>query len=274
MEVSESTSKQYDAMLEWLLNQGLDIEEPDVVVAAMCNHWKNPSTQKTKLALLKGYLNRRKDFDKAILSRYSILLDELVKSAKKPDAQEATEKEKENWLDWEKVVEFGESLKKTAIANWNEKNYVGALEDALLVAFYTDLSAVRNDYANIYFTDSKPNWLNLKTGELTINEHKTAKSVGALTRQIPPTLMFMIHTLLMKSPRDVLFHQNESALSARLIRLFEKGTGKKIGSTMLRHISITHQQKGEQTLKEKKQLASDMGHSITTQTVYRRPGLE
>jgi integrase len=275
MEISKTTAKQYDAMVEWVFNQGLAFEDADEVVEAVREKWSNPSTQKTKLALLKGYLNRKEGFDKKALERYGVLLDDAVKKSKKVDPQEETEKEKENWLEWEAVLAFGEKLKRDALASWgNEKTYVGKLEDAILVALYTDVTVVRNDYANLYFSEAKPNWLDVRTGVITVREHKTAKTVGAITRQLPPTILFMIQTLLMKSPREMLFAQNESALSARLIRLFETHTGKKVGSTMLRHIFITFQQRGEKTLKEKDALATEMGHSKDTQTAYRRPGCE
>lgn len=267
---SEHTKKSYKFILDWAQHNGVDYYNPKETAALMKVQWPNGGTYKTRLANLIGALKDAAFEDEEVLKEYSFLLSEhlVVLSAEK-EAQEPTTKEKENWLDWEEVLKLSKTLK----SNFHKS--LEALEDAILVGLYTDTEPVRNDYAKIGFTAEYPNWLDLTTGTLTIRQHKTAKTEGCLTRQLPFDLLVMIHLLRAKEvQRPMLFWEDENKLSARLISIFQKHTNKKIGSTMLRHIYITHQRKGDTTLKERAELAKTMGHSQQTQEMYRRPGLE
>lgn len=266
--VSETTRKAYEGMWNWVEREGLDANEPEEVIKHIKASWANVKTQKTKLALLIGFLRKSPFENPAALERYTTEMNRYMTELKKTDSkQEATEKEEDNWLSWPQVMEASRTIQSRFVDG------VKQLEDAILVSLHTDMLVVRNDYASLGFTEASDNWVNLKSGQITIRAHKTAK-LGALTRQCPTHTLVMIHLLLAKSPRDVLFSESENKLSARLISIFEKQTGKRIGSTMLRHIWTTHDQQGEKTLKERQEIAKQMGHSMSMNLEYRRPGLE
>jgi hypothetical protein len=267
--VSETTRKAYDGMWAWVEREGLDANEPEEVVKHIKATWANVKTQKTKLALLIGFLRKSPFENPAALERYTTEMSRYMTELKKTEGkQEATEKEEDNWLSWPQVMEASKTIQGRFVDGLKQ------LEDAILISLHTDMLVVRNDYAGLGFSDASPNWLNLKTGQITIRAHKTAATFGSLNRQCPMHTLALIHLLLAKSPRDILFKESENKLSARLISLFEKQTGKRIGTTMLRHIWTTHNQKGEQTLAERQETAKNMGHSMTMNMEYRRPELE
>lgn len=269
--VSAHTKKAYDAMWAWVEETGLDVNQPEDVLEAIALKWPNLNTRKTKLAYLIGFLKKTPEFsNEAALKAYQDKLANLVvEFGNKKVAQEATEKEKNNWLSWAEVQTAAFKMKKQFYKSLTD------LENAILVSLYTDMVPTRNDYSFLGFDEKSPNWINLWTGDITIREHKTAKTEGELKRTVPLTTLVMIHLLLEKDKtRKTLFLDTEANLSTRLIRLFEKYTEKKIGSTMLRHIYLTEQQKGEKTIVEKQELAKSMGHCVQTQAQYRRPELE
>lgn len=280
---SEQTLKAYKFILDWAEKEGIDFYDAKATTQRMKEVWPKPSTFKTRLGNLIGALKNAEfgstkteganitewnDTEAEVLAEYSKILKEHSE-ATQATPQEATEKEKENWLDWEDVMKLNKMLKEKFHQS------IEALEDAILVALYTDTEPCRNDYAKVGFTAEYPNWLDLKTGLLTIRQHKTAKTEGSIFRQLPYDVLVLIHLLRAKEvQRPMLFWEDEAKLSARLISIFERHTNKKIGSTLLRHIFITHKRKGDTTLKEKAELAAKMGHSQQTQELYRRPELE
>jgi len=268
MERSEHTTKAHQFILDWAVKEGVDFYEPDETTARMKQVWPKSATYKTRLGNLIGALKANGFEDESVLKRYRAILKEF-QEANEPVVQQATEKEKDNWLNWEEVIALSKRLKSEFHKNTE------ALEDAILVALYVDVEPVRNDYAKLGFTADYPNWIDLTTGTVVIRHHKTARTEGHLVRQLPFDLLLMIHLLRAKEvQRPFLFWEDESQLSARLINIFQKHTNKKIGSTMLRHIFITHKKKGEATLADAATLAKAMGHSVQTQQTYRRPALE
>ena len=267
--ISPLTKAAYKRVVDFLARSGSDYKDPKQTLAAVELNYSNPSTRKQTVACLVGYLKRTGLAGPEILATYQGKIQETsaqVEAAKKP--QEATEHEEANWLKWEEVLEAAEKIKKDFYKSITD------LENAVLVALHTEaLPPVRNDYATLGFSDESPNWIDLQTGQITLREHKTEKQSGTLYRQASFSALLLLHLLLQKSPRTKLFAADEKAVSKRLIRAFETKSGKKIGSRQLRHIYISYLSRGEASLEQKQAIAKDMGHSVNTQTRYRRPDL-
>ena len=63
---------------------------------------------------------------------------------------------------------------------------------------------------------------------------------------------------------------NEDLLCKRIKKIFFRETGRGTGINILRHSYITDARRGEKPLKEQKELALAMGHSIGMSQLYRR----
>jgi integrase len=104
---------------------------------------------------------------------------------------------------------------------------------------------------------------------MVFNRFKTAKTYGEQKVNIPTALKSILNKWIKINPTDYLFFDsNMNPLSSvKITQRLNKIFGKKVGSSMLRHIFLTDKY-GD--LKEEQQtLASAMGHSVhEQQNVY------
>jgi hypothetical protein len=205
-----------------------------------------------------------------------------------------TEAQKENWLTWDDVMKRWNELKDEVDTFKNDKsiskrNY-DTLLDFMILSLYVLIPPRRNkDYMYMYMLirkDDKPlepeikNYLNVMDEEMIFNCYKTKKHYGTQVQEIPEELMDIIriwmrfHPLLNgapgSKPREVKLLVNhdgapihlDNFITYRLNRIFDR----KVASTMLRHIYITHKFGDEYG--EMVKTAKAMGHSVGEQKDY------
>jgi hypothetical protein len=105
-----------------------------------------------------------------------------------------------------------------------------------------------------------------------LNDFKTSKyqSVSDIIQSIPDDLANDIINYCMKYGYKTLFRVSEQALSNRIKMMFSRESiHNNIGINVLRHIFIMSKTAGAPMLDERKQLARRMGHSVSTQELYR-----
>jgi len=190
------------------------------------------------------------------------LRDELYKSK---EDQIITEKEEKKHMGWNDILEI-------AVPAINNEKY--SLEDRILIALYTQLDPVRNDYTHLKLYKEEPE---IKTGtyfiindaikEVVINNHKTAKKHGAIRQHLPERLSEMI--VMWFKDETEMFPIAENAMSLRIRRLFNKVFGKPLTICSLRHSRITFMYKNDTRPREAKRLADNMGHTPATAQTYR-----
>jgi hypothetical protein len=253
------------------------------------------STQRALLATVVSTLSLVKDksgMKKTYQHYYDAMMERSKAVRETEDKHEKTEKQKENWLSWEEIekrkTELDEAVQKFA----NKKSITAAEYEKTLqhivLCLYTEIQPRRNqDYLDMYivkkWNEKMPtdkNYLDMTGHKLIYNKYKTAKKYGRQEIDIPESLQtcigsFLKHHPLWKGvakrkaePVKFLVSQNGEPLVAvnAITRLLNKVFGKKIGSSMLRHIYISDKYKD--VMEEQAKDAANMGHSVALQREY------
>lgn len=213
--------------------------------------------------------------------------------------QKMSEKEKTNWITWKEVEDFFESyyldyrylLMKKAIISAQDKEQFQRL---VLLAIFTQQPPRRSSaYENMKMeteksyklveADTKYNYLVIGTNSVyfVFNNYKTSGTYG---QQIIPiekcessngkrnklirilktykSLMAPTTNFLFSHIQDPTTSLNADAISKKLKKIFMTYKKKAIGSSMLRHIYISHKYSDPKlTLADKDKIAECMGHS-------------
>lgn len=253
------------------------------------------STQKALLAMLTSVLTLVKDKPtfKKVYQHYYDKMMEKSKAAKEEEGKnEKTEKQKDNWLPWEEVEkrknEMVEEVSKFANSKSITPGQYEKLLQHLILSLYTEQQPRRNqDYLDMFivkkWNDKMPtdkNYLDLAGQQFVFNKYKTAKKYGAQVQSIPADLFANIYLYLKFHPlwRGVVKRQAVPikflvlpdgtpivAVNA-ITRILNRIFGKKIGSSMLRHMYLSS--KYGEVNEEMKDDAAKMGHSVAVQKSY------
>lgn len=252
------------------------------------------STQKSILGAIASVLSLFKDKAgyKKTYEKYSELLKERKTSPDIEAAGEKTDKEKAAWLNWEDVQkrrnELYDEIK--SVKKTTPEQYATLLNYVVL-SLYTLLPPRRNqDYLNMKVVSkwneemsADCNYLDLNGSGLPtkfiFNKYKTAKKHGQQQVEIPKDLASAISLYLKHHPlRPVgrkktyeypfLVTANAEPLTAvnAITRILNKIFGKKIGSSMLRHIFLSN----KYDISEMQKDADLMGHTVSEQRNYLR----
>jgi len=223
---------------------------------------KNKNTRKSILAMLVSLTNSN-DYRKAMMD-----LDGQMRSS--IDPQDKTAKQKENWEEWQNIKNQYATMykrilplmKKSSLSTKEKDEVV----DTILLGLYVAIPPRRSaDYALMKvrnYNEGEDNYL--KKNKFYFNKFKTAKHYGKQDVAIPPTLKKLITNFNEKHDNDYLLFtkENKPLTSVRITNRLNKIFGKKISSTMLRHIYLSSVYKDIPALKEMEQRAEDMGHSL------------
>lgn len=230
------------------------------------------SNMLTIILLLTNIFN----FDKEIYKIYQEKKKNInVAYFEKQSEQAKNEKESENWVDFKTLKKYPAYWKKQYMANKNEQNAFNWFVSSLYIGF-NYLPPRRNIYntmkyyvkapineKNNYFLDSPT----LK--QFVINDYKTSWKYGQQILKIPKNSQLLkaltAYRLYNKSSDLLLSPKSKKFLTSQLMtgalnRIFAK-TGKKIGSSMLRKIFISHIYRNDKGKKYRGELARKMGHS-------------
>lgn len=252
------------------------------------------STQRAILASVVSVLSLFKDkatFKKPYLHYYDEMMSRAKVSKETESKNEKTEKQETNWLSWEDVEkhrsELLEKVDKFAKSKILTPSEYDTLLQYVVLALYTEIQPRRNqDYLDMFvvkkWTDAMPkdkNYLDLSSKKFVFHKYKTAKKYGVQTEEIPETLWTSLSLFLKHHPgwkvvanrktpvKLLVSHANEPIVAVNAItRLLNRIFGKKVGSSMLRHIYLSD--KYGDTLTEMKKDSEAMGHSLGTQKAY------
>ena len=291
--VAESTANLYVKNL-WTLNNGVPYKNLSFLrktadVDAKLSKYAD-STRKTYLASIVSVLSLMKDKPtyKKIYQHYYDLMMKKASEMKANETDGKTEKQEENWLTWDEVLAIKNSLNDAVKQFVNNKQITNAQFNMLLaylvLSLYTDIPPRRNqDYADMYVVpkwneamDKNKNYYELVPAQFIFNRYKTAKKYGTQTLAVPPSLveaiaMYLKHHPLHKGKMTkntefkFLVYADGSPLTAvnSITRILNKVFGRKIGSSMMRHIYLSS--KYSDVKEEQKEDAVAMGHSVAEQ---------
>lgn len=222
---------------------------------------------------------------------YKLMMDKNKELKSKEATNEKSDTQKENWLTWEEVSKTFSDLEakvKSFSGNKeiNEHQY-NVLLQKLVLALYYFKAPRRNEYQNMMIVKSNSPSLPITTNyyvtdanQFVFNAYKTAKKEGQLVEDIPPELVAVIQTYLkfhplLKGKKIVkgsavpflVYYDGKPFSQVNAItRILNKTFGKKIGSSMLRHIYLSS--KYGDVLQDMKEDAGAMSHSVGMQKDY------
>jgi hypothetical protein len=241
------------------------------------------STQKTLLATLCSVLGLYKDNStyKRAFNFYTTKMNGAV--AKAEDTSEANDKQKENWLTWDEVLKRLGEIKPDPDSGWSPRLHY------MVLALYSLAPPRRNqDYIcmSVYKATKKDkiddlpknkNYLIVSGGvpkQFIFNIYKTAKAYGQQQLNLSPEMVVAMTMYLEKHPLNVkktkefplLVDDKGEAITKdnAITRILNRIFGKKVGSSMLRHIYLS----SKYNIADMKDDATAMGHSLEEQKQY------
>jgi integrase len=254
----------------------------------------------TKAGLLTSIvsaLNQQKDqhLYKSIHKFYSEQLKEARAKLDGIDTSIKTDKQETNWMEWSEIQNVWNELDDEVNLFKNQKSITNkqfeTLVDWVVLSLfvlteprrnrdYQDMAIiVKNVKADTLKLDT--NYIDLNNEQFIFNTYKTAKTYKQQVLDIPKKLMDVINVWVKHYPSlntasrkdgTVPFLVNsmgnkQNAVNYITLRL-NKILGKKIGSSMLRHIYISH--KFGPVIAEQMEVAEKMGHSVEEQKSYNK----
>lgn len=253
------------------------------------------STQKTLLASIVSALSLVSDKPtyKSVHRYYHEQMMGRSKDAREKQTNEMSDKQRENWVAWKDVLTLANTLHKEVLeAHGSKKRLTEAEWDQLLhsvvLSLYSFTQPRRNqDYLDMVvvkkWKEDMPedvNYLDIAGKQFVFHKYKTAKKYGTQKVSIPDTeeaplfstlLTYLKHHPLFKeskgkTPVPFLINAKSEPLTAvnAITRILNKVLGKKVGSSMLRHIFLSD----KYDIKEMEEDARAMGHSVEEQKKY------
>jgi hypothetical protein len=218
----------------------------------------SPSTQESQYSILTASLslfNDKPTYKGTYVYWRTKMMD--CKKNKGDDNREKNEKQQENWIAWEDVLEIHDTLRKDIEAFAGNKTLTGLQYEKLfqymLASLYTDIPPRRNDYLDMYVVkkwddkmDQNKNYYDLATQKMIFNKYKTAKKYGTQTVDVPENLQATLTLFLKHHPHAKQKNANDYKLLVNsdgsemtsvnaITRALHKIFGKGVGSSMLRH---------------------------------------
>jgi len=226
---------------------------------------------------------------KKLYDKYYTQMMDINKLIKSKPTEIMSDTQKKNWLSWEEVENIKNNLyelvSKLPKKLKNEKQF-NILLDYLVLCLYTDgIPPRRNkDYLEMYISknmdmnDNEKNYYDVNNKEFIFNNTKTSKIKGQQIIKVPDSINNILeyyinnHPLITKKDKKyevpLLVNFDGSKLNNinSITYILNKIFGRKIGSSMLRHIYLSS--KFGNINKEMIETADEMGHSLLTQKDY------
>ena len=251
-----------------------------------------PNTQRGILISIVSSLNHAGPAYKKLLKEYydwMISLNNELKTESKKNIKSETQKK--NWMEYEDVMEVYHKLKNDVDLfkdkpkkKISEKEYQKLL-DYMVLSLYILIPPRRNkDFMNMNLIrgqklDTLPkevNYLDLDNKLFIFNDFKTKKKIGQQKLEIPDNLFDVIQIYLKFYPTKILkkiyapFLVNHIGAPLTHInsitKILNKIFDKKIGSSLLRHIYLSHRY--SDVVDEMNSDAKQMAHGTQTQKDY------
>jgi len=203
---------------------------------------------------------------------YKVYQSKMIENANKIkeaySKNEKTDKQKESCIELSEVIKIRDELDKDSI-------------EYLLLSLYTMCAPRRNkDYAEMVIVFDEPAELNKEKNyyiasdqQFIFNIYKTAKQYGSQKIDVPPELVDVLDKWILNHPLNsedefpLLVIKGKRINSVNgITRILNNVFDKNIGSSALRHIFLND--KFAESLDERKKIANEMGHSVSTQNQY------
>jgi len=294
--IAESSANLYIKNL-WTLNgkQPFNnlafLKNSDTIDGLLAGYSDN--TKKTYLSSIVSVLSLFKDKAtyKKIYEHYFKGMMAKAEDMKKGESDTKTDKQKENWLEWADVEKIRQD-KKAEVDAFSQNKLITPKQYAdllcyTLLSLYTLTPPRRNaDYSDMFVVgkwnkdmDTNKNYLDMATKRFIFNKYKTQKKYGQQVVDLSENEKmwtaiadYLKHTPLHKGKitkstefRFLCYEDGSPLTSVNAItRILNKCLGKKIGTSMLRHIFLSD----KYDIKDMNDTAEAMGHSVNEALKY------
>jgi hypothetical protein len=259
------------------------------------------TSKKNRITSILVALNSDKPKDDKLIEQYSSFLKELSEQyLTQLKTQKKTETQEKNWLDYADMIEMINTIMKevktTGIRNKPELNNkeFDLLQQLVILRTYMAFP-LRNDFAdmrvlskeefdNLETQDNIENYLVVESPskkEFHINQFKNQKFIGNKIFKVPASLNAVLNIWLKHNKSgwylvksDKIHPITPNGITKFLNKIFKKYTGKKISTSMIRHIVISYMLKDKPTIEEKeaeeKEIENKFLHSNAMNNLYRK----
>jgi len=216
--------------------------------------------------------------------------NELIETQMKEDSTESdriastqtkSDKQRDNWEDYESIKQLQQTYETEALKILNSKTKTLQDHELELINKYMMLTLSSGVYfpprrsEMIYIRVKDPdtetdNYIDMKTDEMVYNKYKTAKTYGPQRVKYPIAFKTILKKYLAKTNgQTYLLERNGKQYTANQItRELNSIFGKKISTSMLRHIYLSSLYKDIPALNRMKETAREMGHDMTQALEY------
>ena len=252
------------------------------------------NTKKNRLIAIVVIL-KSLDKNKDLIKKYS---DEMTNIAleqqNKDKKQQLSDKQKKNWVDYEDIIKLCnilfDKIKMLKILDKKEinKNEYNLLQEYILLRFYINFP-IRNDLNNVKVIynkdddDKENNFLLVENDKIKfiLNKYKTDKIYGSISYDLDKKYSKIIRIFLKHNKSGYFITKmnmkesiTSNGITKLLNKIFKNNLGKKISTSMLRHIVISYDKKNDPTLQElekkKKEIEKKYLHSSEMNNLYRK----
>jgi hypothetical protein len=295
--LSESSLKLYIGKLKrFKTKDTFDIKifnNTDVIFTHL-DEYPNISTKKSLLTAIVVALQSQPKINKKLIEKYQ---EEMMKYLNQEQSQvfkqEKSDKQQKNWITMQDFVEtinkVHKEIKEKKIMKKKELNNTEyqLLQDYIILRLYHEYP-LRNDVASLHvINDEKKleeNKNYLVVGDkykIILQQYKTFKRYGKKEYILDKNLQRLVSKLLKHNTSGfLLLNKNRKSkltrnnLTLHLNRIFIKYTGKKIGSSLLRHIHSSELNKDKPTLQQQQENENNIQnkflHSGMMNQLYRK----
>lgn len=235
---------------------------------------KKPQNRKTVLAVMVSVLGKGVGAD----AYRKQMLEDANEYNSVLRTQHKTEKQQNNWLEWQEVLKIYDEFYKETYPLFRKRKLdtkdLNQLVALIILSCYVLLPPRRSrDYTEMKLKDydkEKDNYY--EKGKFHFLNYKTAKNYGEQIVKVPPKLRLLLKRWEEVNPTSWLIFDSKKGPMAvsRLTFILNKIFGKNISTSMLRHIFLSNQLKDTPTLNQRDELAREMGHSVEQADLYRK----
>jgi integrase len=281
--LSQSSLRTYNSIIKNLAKQlEITIEDKSDVsknltkIMEYLKENKEARKRKTIIASLITLFDRDEAESKSLEKLRSAMLDDIKEAEKDDEKMQMTETQEKNWMDYEEVMKKYKDLEKIAkpllaksSLNKDEFRTVNTyvlLSCLLLISPRRSLDYTEMKHKNI--DPEKDNYMDGKKSQFVFNRYKTVRNYGTSRVSIPPKLKKIMSDWSKLNDNEYVFLDsrmkplNQTKLNTILNNFFQK----RIGTSMLRHIYLSHTLKNVPV--EVFQDAKDMGHTVEQALKY------
>ena len=233
-----------------------------------CLEEKNDQTKKTNLSAL-FILTGNKEYQ----SIMNLVMKKVNDNYKN---QTMNEKQKENWISIDDIKDKYNALSVDANLMLNKKKILNenVMMEFLLMSFLSGVIMPPRrslDYSEMKirnFDTKTDNYY--KANKFYFNQYKTFKTYGLQILDVPKELNNVLKKWIKINTNDyMIYSSNGHKISCpQITRILNKVFGKKISTSMLRHIYLTNVYKDVPQINKMENLANEMGHSVSTAMEY------